>query len=380
MSRRHRDGGFQGEFSTSLSDILTTALGCVLLLFMVAVLSIKNDLQNEQNAKEAAILRQQAEQAERQAAEKRSLEADRQRMQAEAERKKAQIEAMLQAAQKGETENALKAALEQNRSLEHELQTLRQEHQATQSRFEALQDAATIAIRDLDPRTASPVDVVLVIDATKSMQESLDTARENLKIILDTLREVSPRSRIGVVVFRDKKELPAMRLQVQPLTEDANKLEKFLAKIEATNTSRDKDLPEWLCGGLEEATKAKWSDKALKLMIIVSDAEPHKEDVPGCLKKAAEFHKSGGQIHVISTRPQGYEKNEAITKNYNTDVLRVHAEIAAKGGGMHAAKADSNVLLAAILKAAFRSRTDPIERFKKKVKQIEADKAPHSAE
>ncbi len=364
MSRRSRNSGI-GEFGTSLADILTTALGCVLLLFMVAVLNVKQSLQAEQEAHTQTIARLLAEETERQKAELERQKAERQRLAAESE-------AQTQAQKKGEAENALKSAEEQRHALQQELLSLRASLEAQNQRYAVLKEAAQGAMQALDPHTAAPVDVMLVIDATRSMQASLDSARENLSVTLDALREVSPSARIGVVVFRDKREIPSMRLIEQPLTHNAQKLAKFLSGIEATNTSRGRDLPEWLCGGLEAAIAAKWSKNAIKIIIVVSDAESHPEDMPTCLTSARAFSAAGGEIHVVSTLPQDYETNEYITQNYNEVVLARHAEIASAGGGLHVAKADSNALLAAILKAAFRNRTaEPMERLQEALKTAE---------
>ncbi|MCB9539641.1 MAG: hypothetical protein H6704_25805 [Myxococcales bacterium] len=52
MRRRRRQEA--EAFGTSLADILTTALGCVLLLFMVAVMHIRTTLSREQDARARA--------------------------------------------------------------------------------------------------------------------------------------------------------------------------------------------------------------------------------------------------------------------------------------------------------------------------------------
>ncbi|MBU1429845.1 hypothetical protein KKF91_04690, partial [Myxococcota bacterium] len=65
MRRPRRSASSGDVFGSSLADILTTALGCVLLLFMVAVLSMKKTLVDEQRARASAQAQLAETEAER---------------------------------------------------------------------------------------------------------------------------------------------------------------------------------------------------------------------------------------------------------------------------------------------------------------------------
>ena len=336
MSRRRGRWPANDVFGFSLADILTTALGCVLLLFLVSVFHIRTTLRAEKSAHANTLDQLQAE------------ERGRGRLAAALGRtKNAQSEA----------QRALEAADARQKGLEDDLAALR-------ARYAALQGAATDALDELDPRTARPVDVVLVIDGTRSMKPSLDATRRNLESAAEALRVVSPTARVGVVVYRDKRELAGVRLQSHALTEDEDDLAGFLSGIKATSTRRDRDLPEWLCGALDHAVDADWRDDAIKLVIVTSDAAAQDPGAKRCLERARAFRSAGGQVHMLTTRPRGMKRSK-IRKHFHKEVLPQHAAIAKAGGGLHVEQADADDLLTALLRAAYAERAAaPLEKLR----------------
>ncbi|MFN3201113.1 MAG: vWA domain-containing protein [Bradymonadia bacterium] len=366
--RRRRKGRWQdGEsFGTSLADILTSALGCVLLLFMVAVMHVRTSLADAQAKTLQAIEDLAArEQARKEADQLRALEAS--------ERAAAERRLAMEALARDEAIGALTTAEEKILALQARVNAaeaaaaaaLEAQQAAERDRIQ-IRTAASTTLAELDPRTARPVDVMLVIDGTRSMDESLDATRQNLNSTLKALRVVSPTARVGVVVFRDKRERADLRLQRHPLTADAASLRSFLEGIEATSTGRDRDMPEWLCGGIADAAGAKWRDEAIKLMIVVSDAGAQSPKAKACIKSVQSFRAEGGQVHMLSMRPPGYEDSTAVQGLYEGRVIPEHSAIAAAGGGLHIRDAQSDALLTEVLQAAFRSRTRaPIDRLRK---------------
>lgn len=371
--RRRRSGRWQGEgFGTSLADILTSALGCVLLLFMVAVMHVRTSLADAQSKTMKAFEELSArEKARKEAEQLRALEA--------AERAAAEQRLRHEADARDEALGALTTAEEKIALLKAQLaeaeaiaaQALSEQQSAERDRVQ-IRTAASATLAELDPRTARPVDVMLVIDGTRSMDESLDATRQNLNSTLKALRVVSPTARVGVVVFRDKRERPDLRLQRHPLTADASALGGFLEGIEATSTGRDRDMPEWLCGGIADAAEADWREEAIKLMIVVSDAGAQSPRAKACIKTVQGFRADGGQVHMLSMRPPGYADSQAVQGLYEGRVIPEHAAIAAAGGGLHIRDAQSDALLTEVLQAAFRSRTRaPLDRLREALEEAQ---------
>ncbi len=346
MARRRSRWPANDVFGFSLADILTTALGCVLLLFLVAVFHIRTSLFAEKTAHAETMDQLQAESRGRGKLAAALGTTRKARGQAEAAR--------------GQAERALAAADALNKGLNEELGALR-------ARYAALEGAARDAVDELDPRTARPVDVMLVIDGTRSMKPSLESTRRNLQSAAEALRVVSPTARVGVVVYRDKREKAGMRLQSHALTGDQASLGRFLSGIRATSTRRDRDLPEWLCGCLAHAIEADWREEAIKLVIAASDAGAQDPGAASCLEQARVFRAEGGSVHMLTTRPRGLRRKH-VRKDFNKNVLPQHRAIAKAGGGLHVEQADSDALLTALLRAAYAERSaTPLEKLREAV-------------
>lgn len=373
---RRRNMGDSESFGMSLMDLLTAALGCVLLIFIVYSVITSGDLARFLSANQDLIASLR---------ERDTLIALRDR---EAEQLKTLLDSMK--AQLSEKDRALLAQKE----AEAEALDLRdKEHKES---VRSLLVKLNVLREALDPQTARPVDVMLVIDGTNSMEPSLMAVRQNLRAIIGALQVLSPTARIGIAVYRDQQEQAEMRLEFQEMTSEAERLKRFLVGIEAKSTRRDKDRPEWMCGGLRAAIlgegladyskkgiakqkklqkqgklRSPWREGAIKLAIIVSDAGANSEHARACVDVAQSFKKEGGQVHVVSTLPRGYGKKSQITKEYDQIVLKEHAAVAKAGGGEHIKRASESTLLEEVLRSAFRSRIAELERLREVIKQGE---------
>lgn len=350
MSRRRRRNN-DDSFGLSLADVLTTALGCVLLLFLAAMILIKNSLQDERD-KHLNTQTELASQSQGRAAAEQARQKERgQRTAVESELAR-ESAALAEARQK--VEDLQKRLAGMTVELNHE----RSSKAEALQRYRGLRDATRTAAEELDPKKASPVDVVMVIDGTRSMQPSLDATRRNLISTMKALRVVSPTARVGVVVFRDQREDRGLRLESHPLTDNERDLARFLQGIKATSTSADRDRAEWLCdGGLRAGAEAGWRDEAIKLMIVVSDADAQRPKV--CGEIAQKFAAEGGRIYMLSNLPEGYNNRRQgpLRTVYQNKVLPQHAEIARLGDGLHVKNAEVDALLTEVLRGAFQTRT-----------------------
>lgn len=352
MSRRRRSRGSDDSMGVSLADVLTTALGCVLLLFLAAMIIIKNSLLDEKADHATTQAELEAQATGRALAEEAK---QRERGQRSAVEKALARESAALAEARQKVEDLEKRLAGVTVSLNH-AQSAKAE---AMQRYRGLRDATRTAAQELDPKQASPVDVMMVLDGTQSMGPSLDATRRNLIGTIQALRVVSPTARVGVVVFRDRREAKHLAIESHPLTDNERDLARFLADIKATSTSADKDRAEWLCdGGLRAGAEAGWRDEAIKLMIVVSDADAQRPK--DCTKIAAAFAKDGGQIYMLSNYPKGFgdRRQGALRRAYRDTVLPQHAAIAKAGNGLHVKGAEADALLTEVLRAAFRSRTE----------------------
>lgn len=121
------------------------------------------------------------------------------------------------------------------------------------------------------------LDVVILIDATRSMKESLPEAQTFAVQLLSKMRSRQDlqHSRIGIVAYRDFEEGPP---QVLDFVEQSAKAREFMLTVK---TIAGGDIPEDVQGGLERALGLSWGPDAsvkegeVKLIVHIADAPAH---------------------------------------------------------------------------------------------------------
>lgn len=112
-----------------------------------------------------------------------------------------------------------------------------------------------------------PVDIVFVIDQTASMRDLIATVKDNVRRFSEQLRTHGFDFRLGLVRFSDTIDW------VSPhMTEDVAEFEKWISDIEAMGGG---DIKENALEGIHAATKMPMRNIALKLAIVISDAQYH---------------------------------------------------------------------------------------------------------
>ena len=133
---------------------------------------------------------------------------------------------------------------------------------------------------DSDYSTAAS-DFYFVIDCTQTMQWVLDTICENLKRLVEIFDEAKLRMRYGVLEFRDNKvqNEPMVQhlFQDSHFTEKIEKFEKILLSLSASGGGPPKEsVFDALKLAVEEPD---WRQDATRIVVLFTDAEPHKPDV-----------------------------------------------------------------------------------------------------
>lgn len=163
------------------------------------------------------------------------------------------------------------------------------------------------------------LDVVLVIDATSSMQFVIDSVKSRLIKLVTSLRQMVPTSRIGIVAYRDKGEEYVTRWV--DLSFSTGKLQDFLANLRAEGGG---DWPEAVCDGLEVALNdLSWRKKSKRIVILVPGSPPHAETVSTCLHLAQSFHAQGGVLSVIDLAEKMHEDFERALHRTSGGLMHV---------------------------------------------------------
>lgn len=129
-----------------------------------------------------------------------------------------------------------------------------------------------------------PIDVIVVMDTTGSMQGSIDSMRANAIAAIKKLKETSKDIRLAVTTFRDLGEAPDLpHFKVQPFTSDLDAAFAFLNTLSADGGGNiEEDQLHGISLGLELWEKEGKTDRfPTKIIIVVTDAPAKSPDTRG---------------------------------------------------------------------------------------------------
>ena len=153
------------------------------------------------------------------------------------------------------------------------------------------------------------VDMVFVIDTTRSMQPYIDLTRDAMRGMVQGLgKKLNDRIRFGLVGYRDALSVaPKIEYTTKNFTPelvDGAELAKLLdSKAKATSVGSH-DYQEEAFAGIEEALSSSWREDAMKFIVLIGDASSHiKGHMQNTTGKGADEllrDVDGKQIHIIA--------------------------------------------------------------------------------
>ncbi len=156
------------------------------------------------------------------------------------------------------------------------------------------------------------VDVVFVIDTTRSMQPFIDMTRESVRRMAGRLaEEAGDRFRFGLVTFRDCTDtIPLLeyvtRVHTPELVDGATLVDR-LEQARATDVG-SLDYAEEVFAGVDEAIRSPWREDALRFMILIGDASSHPrghpQNVTGKDETDLRRELDDEQIHLLAIHLQ----------------------------------------------------------------------------
>jgi hypothetical protein len=213
------------------------------------------------------------------------------------------------------------------------------------------------------------LDVVLVIDATDSMQFVIDTVKARLLKLITSLRAMVPTSRIGIVAYRDKGD--EFVTKWVDLSFSTGKLQDFLTNLQAGGGG---DWPESVYEGLEVAANdLNWRKKSKRIIILVPGSPPHPETVSNVLHLTQSFQAQGGALSVVDLAEKMHEDFERALWRHSAALMNIEfkptplpafyqefrnamASIAQAGGGDFIPLTEDKALTREIIVMTFGSR------------------------
>jgi hypothetical protein len=137
------------------------------------------------------------------------------------------------------------------------------------------------------------LDVALVIDGTGAMKPVIDDIKAKMEPLVQAVHRLVPIARIGIVVFGGKGEA----MQFQPLTLSPQKLDTFLNIIQRMG---GRESEEDTFGACQTAiNKMDWKPYARKVIVLVGDSPPPKDDFVPLLTMIRQFKSNNGTFSTV---------------------------------------------------------------------------------
>jgi hypothetical protein len=204
------------------------------------------------------------------------------------------------------------------------------------------------------------VDLVFVMDMTRSMQPYLDRTKAAVAAIAEGVAEagLAERLRFGLVGFRDDVEkapdLEFTRRNFTPELVDGAVFATLLEQDAKAATVSSPGYSEEVFAGIEEGLDSAWRDNSLKVLVLVGDASGHPPDHPqsttnkdaSVLRMAAQDR----QVHIMAI--------QLLNPKFPEDQARAEAQF----GELSKERADGQPVLLQV-------RTDAEEDYRQAVDQ-----------
>jgi hypothetical protein len=167
------------------------------------------------------------------------------------------------------------------------------------------------------------LDIVLVIDGTGSMSLVIRDVKAKMRELVAAVHRMVPNARIGMVVYGGKSDA----VQAQPLTLSPAKLESFLGSI---NAAGGDEWEENVRGGIATAIdQMDWHRYAKKVIVLVADTPPAKDDFAATRQMIAEFRTRDGTFNAVDlTRLEHERFEEAFDRQIHGDQGKTHPDAA----------------------------------------------------
>ena len=147
---------------------------------------------------------------------------------------------------------------------------------------EYLQQASATTEQRSDTLKDIKIDLVWVVDTTRSMQPYIDRAREVLNAVSTSIsseQDLNEKLAFGLWGYRDSTSIAGIEYNTKNFTPSLMKVDDFTKAIaEMKETSIDSvDVNEDLFAGVSDALeKTAWREGAVRIVVIVADAPAHE--------------------------------------------------------------------------------------------------------
>lgn len=129
-----------------------------------------------------------------------------------------------------------------------------------------------IKVEKIPVATNVPVDFVFLVDKTGSMQQSINSVRDNIVSFTDNLVKRGIDYKVGLILFSD---------DVENIYDPTVNTHEFLAWISTVKARGGGDEKENALEALESAMNMRWRPEANKVCVLITDAPYHQQGEDG---------------------------------------------------------------------------------------------------
>jgi len=201
--------------------------------------------------------------------------------------------------------------------------------------------------RDIQGVRKMGLDIVFVFDATSSMAEFLRQVKIKIANLVMSFKTLVPTTRIGLVAYRDRGD--DFVTKAYPLTHKTQQLQLFLKGIDPVGGG---DLEEAMDEGVRVAiNEFNWDKSSKKIILIIGDAPPHKQDMQKTIDLVEKFRtQMGGMVATLDTSVQS---NLPSAPGVSRSVMPQFRQLAEAGGGECARMVDEEKVIKQMVVLAF---------------------------
>ncbi len=214
----------------------------------------------------------------------------------------------------------------------------------TASRMRRIEEMRKLA----DQRVVEELDLIFLVDTTRSMGPALAELTISMKGIVRILERLIPSVRIGFIAYRDR-DAGVKPLIVLPLTSTDTGLDRLLRFVSRLDISPrgSNTIEEDLYLGLTRALSMRLRPDAKQSIIVIGDAAAHPWEVSRTMRRARLFARHGERSSLSAL----YVSTPS-SRSFGDPARSFFRDLAKAGGGEfseHSGKMIESVLLSVLI-------------------------------
>lgn len=181
--------------------------------------------------------------------------------------------------------------------------------------------------------SGGPLDAALVLDTTGELGTYVQALRRRLPELLPALERLAPRTRLGVIAFKDhgcEGQDEHYLVRRLPLERDRGRLLAFLGDPALAPGAGGGGAEALECA-LRAARSLRWRPSARRVVVVVSDKPPHGAGLDG-LERCPEGVDWREQVEALAADEVAIV---ALQVGQQLETARVFEWMAVRTGGAH---------------------------------------------